>query len=204
MNELKYCNELKHSVYKDLDWLKKYYPILYYLLVSRREVFQHSISMANQAMIIACEIGLASREREILKRGGLVHDIGKAYWPQIYDTKYPLDDFDYNFVKLHPEAGYNILKSIKFPEEYSQIALLHHERLNGKGYPFHLSDIPTLVRIASIADSYDAMISKRAYKEKVHTPEEAVKELLSDEGYDKDLVKVLNQLVKSKKSVLDI
>lgn len=202
MYEIKHCNELKHSVYKELDWLQKNYPVLYYMLVSRNEILQHSINVVKLAVLIACELELSLRERELLSRGGLVHDIGKTYWPQIYDTKYPLDEFDYKFVKFHPEAGYSILKSIKFPEEYSLIALLHHERINGQGYPFSLTNISTSVKITSIADSYDAMTSKRAYKKKVHSPEKAVEELLDDEGYDQELVKVLEQLVKSRRAVM--
>ena len=124
----------------------------------------------------------------------MLHNIGEIVIPKvIYKKRGKLTEDEYNVVKRHPEAGYQILKSM---EEYSTIAkyvLSHHEKWDGSGYPRKLKGdaIPLYSRIIAIADSYEAMTSGRSYK-KALSRQEAREEIIKNAGtsFDPDLVKI--------------
>ena len=128
----------------------------------------------------------------------MLHDIGEIVIPKmIYKKKGTLTEEEYSVVKRHPEAGYQILKSM---EEYSVLAtyvLSHHEKWDGSGYPRKLKgeSIPLFSRIISIADAYEAMTSGRSYK-KALSKEDAKNEIIKGAGtsFDPELVKVFNDI----------
>ena len=105
---------------------------------------------------------------KILKLGGLFHDIGKIGVPDsILLKESKLTDDEYSEIKNHPTIGAHILSNATIFRDILPIVKHHHERYDGNGYPGKLKgeDIPYLARIAAVADSFDAMTSKRTYRD---------------------------------------
>lgn len=133
-------------------------------------VGNHSENVANYALMIAKEMNLSNEQCEAVYIGGLLHDIGKiGITESILSKPMKLNEEEYEIIKQHPILGYEIVKSVSSFKKSGilDMVLYHHERYDGKGYPYGLKgeDIPLSARIISIADSFDAMISKRAYKD---------------------------------------
>ena len=115
-------------------------------------------------MALGLELQLTTRELEILQDAGALHDIGKiGVSKEILNKPGPLTDAEYNEVKKHPIYGYNILRPLDLPEVLD-ITRMHHERLDGKGYPDGVTDYPPLVRVLQVADVWDALTSDRPYR----------------------------------------
>lgn len=99
--------------------------------------------------------------------GALVHDIGKIVIPaEILSKPGPLYEEEFNLIKMHPKLGYEILKDVPFPWPIAQMALEHHERIDGSGYPMGKKDDDILIesKILSVADVFEAMVSHRPYR----------------------------------------
>jgi putative nucleotidyltransferase with HDIG domain len=127
----------------------------------------HSERVVIYSSAIAKEMGLTLKELEVLRFGGILHDIGKiAIDDEILKKKTELKKDETNDIRNHPAAGESIIMPIKFLEPVRPIVRNHHERWDGTGYPDKLvkSDIPLLVRIIQIADTLDAMTSSRSYR----------------------------------------
>ncbi len=157
----------------------------------------HSIRTMKYAFNIATALNLSSNEIKIIEYASLLHDVGKIGIPDnilLKSEKFTKEEYD--VMKTHVLMTKEILSKISFPEEYRDVPLiasLHHEFLNGSGYPFGLksNEIPLLAKIVCVADIYDALISyDRPYKPQV-TQQDALKVLsyMADEGkLDKDIV----------------
>lgn len=133
-------------------------------------VYIHSISVALISYMIAAKKKYSSDDMRLLITASLFHDIGKLHIPvEILNKPSRLTDAEYELVKKHPQLGYEILKKAHFPSEVLLPALLHHERCDGSGYPFGVTmeRIPELARIIAIADVYDAMTARRAYRNEI-------------------------------------
>ncbi len=129
--------------------------------------FEHSWRVAHISEIIARKMNIEEEWVELIHIAAHLHDIGKVGIPDnILNKSGSLTDVEYNTMKSHPKIGYDIVKNIELLEETSRYILYHHERWDGKGYPEGLSgkDIPLGARIIALADSFDAMTSKRSYK----------------------------------------
>jgi PAS domain S-box-containing protein len=127
----------------------------------------HQVRVAALAAAIATEIGLPADQIEAIEIAGMVHDVGKIQIPaEILSKPNKLDDTEYSLIKLHPQAGYDILKGIDFPWPIAQMVLQHHERLDGSGYPHGLKgdEILLAARILSVADVVEAISSHRPYR----------------------------------------
>jgi len=153
----------------------------------------HTIRVTQYAMSIAKAMQLSEEDTLVLKRACQVHDIGKL----VIDVNYiqkpgPLTEEEWVLMKKHPEIGANIIKPLTFMEHEQFIVRHHHERLDGKGYPDGLSgdDLDILTRIITVADSYDAMTSKRSYKRNL-AKAEAIEEMLkcTNGQFDPEVVK---------------
>ena len=114
-------------------------------------------------------IGLDDNQIEKLRIAGLLHDIGKLYVPlSILDKPAKLTDDEYNVIKRHPLYGIKLLNEANFVNnEILNMILCHHEKIDGTGYPLGLKgkSIPQLAKIITICDSFDAMHSRRVYKD---------------------------------------
>ena len=127
----------------------------------------HSDRVAAYSVMIGEKLGLPEAELKKLELGGLFHDIGKIGVPDsILLKEARLTDEEYSQIKQHPNIGVHILSNASIFNDILPIVEHHHEKFDGSGYPSKLAgnDIPFLARIATIADSFDAMASKRAYR----------------------------------------
>lgn len=159
----------------------------------------HSIRVAEYSEKIAREIGMSEEEIREVYYAGLLHDVGKLGVPnQIINKKGKLTEEEYDVIKLHPAMGNQILSSISEYPYLSIGAHYHHERYDGKGYPEKLKgdDIPKIARIISVADAYDAMSSKRSYRDII--PQQLIREeIVKGAGtqFDPDIAKVMQHLI---------
>jgi putative nucleotidyltransferase with HDIG domain len=127
----------------------------------------HSERVSVVSVAIGRQLGLADETVEIVRLGALLHDIGKIGVPDdVLRKPGPLTAAEYDSIKQHPVLGALILRSVPFLAQHLPIVELHHERPDGRGYPYGLrgDDIPLAARIVHVADAYDAMTSARAYR----------------------------------------
>jgi len=129
----------------------------------------HSERVTTYAVSLGQILGLNEETIDTLRLASLLHDIGKISVPEsVLNKPGQLTDDEWLIIRRHPEVGANIVKNIK-GQDIDIIAAVvrhHHERFDGKGYPDGLAgeDIPLLARILAVADSYDAMTSRRSYR----------------------------------------
>src|SRR6266478_5586383 len=135
-----------------------------------RTTGNHLTRMAKYSALIGANLGLAAETVHVMQFAAPMHDIGKIGIPDSILLKGgPLTPEEDVVMKNHPRIGYDILKGS--PSKYlamgAIIALGHHEKYDGSGYPtgMHGEDIPIVARIAAIADVFDALVTKRPYKE---------------------------------------
>ncbi len=157
----------------------------------------HLQRMSLYSRALADKIGLSEDEAEIIELAAPLHDIGKIGIPDsILLKKGSLDDVELKQMRKHPLIGYEILHSSpsKYLQKGCEIALAHHERYDGTGYPYSLKgkDIPLSARIVAIADVFDALTSVRPYKE-AWTIDKALEYIRDESGkhFDPELVTAL-------------
>lgn len=148
--------------------------------------------------IMAQELGIGEEERESLSIASMMHDIGKLLIPEdIIEKPGKLTPGEYEEIKKHTDYGYRLLEHSPghIMNIAKKIALEHHERWDGNGYhKIKDEDIDFYSRIMSIVDVFDALISKRSYKEK-WTPEDAYEEIVSQSGkqFDPELIEIFKR-----------
>ena len=147
------------------------------------------------------ELNLSERDIQILRRGGILHDIGKiAIDDAILLKPGPLTDEEFEIIKEHPVIGENICKPLKTLRPVLPVIRYHQERYNGSGYPEGLKgeDIPIHARIIGIVDCYDALTTDRTYRKAM--PEEKALEIMTmetEEGlWDPGLFEIMKELLK--------
>lgn len=134
------------------------------------ETFGHSRTVAKYTQVLAQILGISNESRlENMRRGALLHDIGKIAIPDsILKKPGSLTSSEWRKIRLHPALGFGLIKEIKLVNEVGHIILYHHERFDGQGYPQGLAaeNIPLEARIFSLADALDAITSHRPYRER--------------------------------------
>ena len=160
----------------------------------------HSERVAAYAQILAIKLGLSEEQVEIARQAALMHDIGKIGCVMNLNKPGKLSQEDYEVFKRHPDYGRDILEPITFLHPLIPGVHLHHERWDGRGYPLGLAaqDIPLLARIISVADTYDAMTSDRAYR-KALPHDVAVNEILRCAGsqFDPDCAHEFHEAIEN-------
>jgi HD-GYP domain-containing protein (c-di-GMP phosphodiesterase class II) len=151
----------------------------------------HQRRVASLAVAIARELGLSRERIRGLHLAGIVHDLGKISVPaEILSRPGPLSPIEYRMMKLHSQAGHDILKDVEFPWPIAQMVLQHHERYDGSGYPAGLKGEAILLeaRILAVADVMESMSSHRPYRPSLGV-DAALKEIADHRGtlYDPDV-----------------
>lgn len=165
--------------------------------------FEHSCHVSADAVVLATAIGLNSNEIRIVKEAGLLHDIGKIGIPEtILKKQGKLTDEEYEIMKTHVTNSIEMIHHLPNMDYVIPAVLTHHERYDGRGYPRGLEGegIPLLGRILAVCDSYDAITSKRIYKDAL-SKEYAIAELERNKGtqFDPYLADTFIRLVKEGK-----
>lgn len=162
----------------------------------------HQLRVANLARTIARQMGLPEERQELIHLASIVHDLGKISVPaEILSKPGSLNDVEFNLIKMHPKAGYDILKGIDFSGPLAQIVLQHHERMDGSGYPQGLKGEEILLeaRILGLADVAEALSSHRPYRPALGE-DAAMSEIIRGRGtlYDAQVVDACITLFKEK------
>ena len=163
--------------------------------------FNHSNNVAEFASILAKELQLDAEHVEIIRQAGLLHDIGKISTPEaILTKKSRLNAEEYAIIQQHVEASISMIKYLPSLDYVIPSVLGHHERWDGKGYPRGLAgnQIPLGARCLCLADSFDAMMSRRSYKQPMAVAD-AIAEIRRNLGtqFDPQVGQVFIQLVEN-------
>lgn len=192
----KYSSQLEHATVQVMSTLQA--------AMEEKDEYTagHTRRVTEYALLLGEVIGLSEQEMVILERASHFHDIGKLVIDLTCIQKPgKLTAEEWALIKKHPEVGANIIQPLEFTKRERHIILHHHERLDGNGYPAGIKgdEIDQLTRIITIADSYDAMTSRRNYRRNLSTIE-AVAELRRCAGtqFDPDLVESFAATIISK------
>jgi len=171
-----------------------------------RETEGHSLRVSRIACALGQELGLSQDELKSLRRGALLHDIGKiGISDTILHKAGPLSPEEWEIMKQHPDIGVKIVENIPFLHDTLLIIRYHQERWDGSGYPVGLKgkDIPLVARIFAVADVFDALTSNRPYREKISL-DEALEYIKEQSGtlFDPDLVQLFEKLYRDGKIVI--
>ena len=164
----------------------------------RNSIFNFYCNSSNNvlyyATALAAALGMNEDMIEIIRQAALLHDVGKIGIPEyILNKPGRLTDEEYEVIKGHVEASIDIIRHLPSLDYVIPAVIGHHERYDGNGYPRRIAgeDIPASARILCIADSFDAMTSKRCYKELMPV-EKALRIIREEEGkqFDPDMAEV--------------
>ena len=161
--ELKDANEKLEQAYMESIQTLRY-------TVEAKDMYTrgHSDRVSEYSVLIGKHMNLSEDDLNTLRIGGLFHDVGKIGIPDSILLKTDkLTNDEYSEIKNHPTIGVHILSNATIFKDIIPIVKHHHERFDGHGYPGQLQgdDIPFLARIAAVADTFDAMTSKRSYRD---------------------------------------
>ena len=170
MNEIKRINDELSDTYEKLEqaYMESIQTVRYTVEAKDTYTRGHSDRVSEYSVLIGKKLGLNEEDIRRLRIGGLFHDIGKIGVPDsILQKNGKLSDDEYSEIKNHPTIGVHILSSASMFQDILPIVKHHHERYDGRGYPSQLKgeDIPYLARIAAVADAFDAMTSRRVYRD---------------------------------------
>ncbi len=196
-----YINELEHAE-----------QVIFSLARAVEAKDEYTEGHCERLSVIAQYIGQALRLPDtdllILKRGGVLHDIGKiAIDDSILLKPGPLTDAEFEIIKAHPVIGENICRPLRTLQPVLPVIRYHQERYNGSGYPEGLKgeEIPIHARIIGVVDCYDALTTERPYRKALSKEEAlAIMEQETTEGlWDPDLFRILKQILDDENIDLD-
>ena len=167
-----------------------------------KETEGHTVRVLERTMKAAQRLGVREEDMEHLRRGVLLHDIGKVGVPDhILNKPGSLTDEEWVIMKKHPEYAYQMLSPIGFLKPALDVPYCHHEKWDGSGYPRGLKgkEIPFVARIFTVFDVFDAITNDRIYN-KARTKEEALDYLRENAGiiFDPDILDVCIEVIKEK------
>jgi HD-GYP domain-containing protein (c-di-GMP phosphodiesterase class II) len=168
--------------------------------VSGFELAKSSVNSAILSAMISLEMKLLNHKVMQITTGALLHDVGMLRLPKdILEKEGDLSDAEVQRMQAHPLYSYKIIcKEFLYPEDVGLVALQHHERWNGEGYPRRVvgADIDLGARIVSVSDAFEAMVSEKTYRNSM-MGYQAMKNLLSDNSrrFDPDVLKAFIRIM---------
>ncbi len=162
--------------------------------------YRHSVNVAVYATAVAKYMGMEGKELVQMAQAGLCHDLGKRKIPQnILNKPGRLSDIEFNEIKNHPRYSFDMLsKNHEIPSVVRQAVLCHHENENGSGYPTGKdgSELSLMAKILHAVDTYDALISKKPYKDP-YTPAEAYEYMMGGRGilFDVQVIDAMKMVI---------
>lgn len=146
------------------------------------DTYMHSVNVGLISAMLGRWLKWSEEDCELLAQCGLFHDIGKMMIPNsILKKTDKLTDEEYAIIKKHPEEGHRLIKDLDINPVIKSVTLLHHEKCNGKGYPFGKTreELDRFVKVVMIADAYEAMTGNRAHRKGI-CPFEVVRQFERD------------------------
>lgn len=168
----------------------------------------HSRRVAFLSYKLSKKLGLSGGDCENVHIAAHLHDIGKIGVPdKVLNKQGKLLPYEWDYMKMHPQIGYDILNKSKKLKHIAKMVLYHHERWDGKGYPYKLiqTDIPLGARIIAICDSIDAMTSDRPYRKAMEF-ETCIKEILINKAimFDPYIVECIEDNLSFMKQIINL
>jgi len=196
----RYLNEYIHSLQsEEIDLISLgHISELFAHIVDAKSPYtaDHSLDVAKLSQFIATQIGLEPEVCTKIEIAGLLHDLGKLRIPdELLNKEGPLTDDEFDIVKIHAHSTHQILSQVQGLEEITEWASQHHEKLNGKGYPYHTEEknmsLPS--RIIAVADIFQALAQKRPYRTNLAPLDilEIIQEKVTAGDLDPDVVTVV-------------
>ena len=171
--------------------------------------YHHSVNVAVYAVAVGKRMGLSDEKLTLLAQAGVCHDLGKSRIPEeILNKPSRLTDEEYRVIKEHPKYSYDILsQNNDVPAIVKQAVFFHHENENGTGYPKGKigQEIPLFAKIIHAVDVYDALTSKRPYKNP-HSPTEALEYMKGGKGilFDENVVDIMFSVIPAYPPGIDV
>ena len=145
----------------------KLFDMLHEVKADEDAVYTHCINVSLLSKYIGRWLHFSESDQTCLGICGLMHDIGKLLVPpEVLNKKGKLTDDEFQLIRRHPIFGFNQLKNLDIDPRIKKAALMHHERENGSGYPYHRvpGEVHPFAQVVAIADVYDAMTQSRSYR----------------------------------------
>ena len=203
MREIKKINTKLENTYEKLEkaYMESIQTIRYTVEAKDTYTRGHSDRVSEYSVLIGEKLGMSKEDIRRLQIGGLFHDVGKIGVPDnILQKNDKLTDDEYSEIKNHPTIGAQILSTASIFQDIIPIVKYHHERYDGKGYPCRLKgkDIPYLARITAVADAFDAMTSKRVYRDSLSI-DVVISEIEKNKGtqFDPEIADVFLDILKN-------
>ena len=167
----------------------------------------HCNRVSEYCVLIGKKLGLPQEDLDKLRIGGLFHDIGKiGISDNILKKESKLTNEEYDEIQTHTSLGVDILTRNKVFKEILPIVEYHHEKYDGNGYPFKLKgdEIPLVARITAVADTFDAMTSKRSYRDPIPLTD-VVEEFKKCSGtqFDPNIVNTFLDIINNEYDVIE-
>lgn len=191
-----YLRRSENKAAVDLDWDDmERLGIIFSQIIDFRSSFTatHSSGVAATAVALARKTGFCDKELSMMRVAGYVHDLGKLAVPnEVLDKPGRLSEPEVNVIKSHPYIAFRILQQVHGLEDVNYWGSLHHERMDGQGYPFHIKGdkLPVGSRILAVADVFTALSEKRPYRDGLDKNQTIalMKESAAGGGLDGDIV----------------
>lgn len=167
----------------------------------------HVHRVSDLAVDLGMGLGLSEDDLDRLALAGILHDVGKIHLdPAILGKPGPLTEEEFELMRRHPELGFAMTRN-RLDAKVAEAILYHHERFDGRGYPFGLTanEIPILSRVVLVSDAFDAMTSVRAYQPALPV-DYAVNEIRKNSGtqFDPAVVEVFLELAEIDKLPMEL
>ena len=211
MRQIKDINEKLSETYQKLEqsYLESIQTVRYTVEAKDTYTRGHSDRVSAFSVMLGKKLGLSKEDLHKLEIGGLFHDVGKIGVPDnILQKSDSLTEEEYSEIKSHPTIGAHILSTATIFKDIIPIVKYHHENFDGTGYPSRLkgNDIPYLARITAVVDSFDAMTSRRVYRNSLSI-QSVIDEIAKNKGtqFDPEIADAFLDILRNDyKSILEI